>query len=260
MMHHRPAVGRATIAMVGVIVVLVALVAFTTANPQTVTHTSTTTAISQNDYTVTTTSTQTLTSTHTSTITSIQVSTSTVTTATTDTVVSMTNSSIPGYVEINGVIASQIYKPTLVKFLQDECTNAPYHIICDPCLTNATTTSTSTSTTSSGAVPVPCLENLYSANITIVETQQLGSNASQVTYYGNFSISVPNDFAYTIIPWVATSAYPAGEGLAAGYFLVDTSSTTINEPGVWCYFPQDLNYSFNNDVCSTVSSSAFWFA
>jgi hypothetical protein len=169
--------------------------------------------------------------------------------------VSVTNSSIPGFVEVNGVIWSEIYMPTVVKFLQDECTNAPYNTVCNPCLNNATTAPVPAAAASRVAVPVACLQNLYSANITITGTQPMGSNASQVDYYGSFSISVPNGFGYQIIPWLATSSHPGGQGLYAGYFLVSTPSSSINEPGVECYFP-NFNYTFSNEVCQTYLSAS----
>jgi len=97
MMLRRPAIGRAAVAMIAVIVVLVGLLAFsTTVSPQTIgrtvtsTSTQTTTATSQMNYTITATSTQTTTVVSQRNITLTATSTSTQTV----TVVSQRNSTV----------------------------------------------------------------------------------------------------------------------------------------------------------------------
>jgi hypothetical protein len=172
----------------------------------------------------------------TTTLTTTQTGTTTQTTQVTTsiTVVRTTNSSQPGLVKLNGLITSQVYKPVLVKFAQDECTNAPIFPVCNPCLNNTGGPN--------------CKQNIYSANITNVR------NSSRV-YYGNFSIMVPNGFGYVVIPWLATSSNPTGvQGLDAGYFLVNTKLSSMFEPGIECYFPNS-NYTFANEICKTIGTA-----
>jgi hypothetical protein len=224
----------------------------------------TTTPSTSTDIVTTTLPQLTTTSTRLTVVTSIEnytsISTETSTVTSTETLTGTTNSSIPGFVELNGVIASQIYQPTTIKFLQDECTNAQYYKQCNPCLNGDRPDPAAPTSTATNVIQPMCVQNLYSANVTIAETIQLGSNASQVTYYGNFSILLPNNYGYEIIPWFNSPSQPPGFAYDAGYFLVDTPSPSINEPGVWCDFPPNLNYSFNNEQCAIVSSAAYWFA
>jgi hypothetical protein len=169
-------------------------------------------------------------------LTTTQIGTVTQTTPVTTsiTIVRTTNSSQPGLVRLNGLITSQVYKPVLVKFAQDECTNAAISPVCNPCLNNTGGPN--------------CRQNVYSANITNVRQASL-------TFYGNFSIVVPNGFGYIVIPWLATSSNPNGvEGVEAGYFLVNTKLSSMFEPGIECFFPNS-NYTFANDICKTVGTA-----
>lgn len=174
----------------------------------------------------------------TTTLTTTQTGTTTQTTQVTTsiTVVGMINSTQPRVVKLNGLITSQVYKPVLVKFAQDECTNAPIWPVCNPCLNNT------------GGAHVRCKQNLYSANITNIRQASL-------TYYGNFSITVPNGFGYSVIPWLATSSNPTGvQGVYAGYFLVDTKLSSVFEPGIECSLPNS-NYTFADENCETIGTA-----
>jgi len=198
--------------------------------------------------------THTVTSVSTATFLSTVTSTSTQNFSTTVTTIVMdyTSSSGPGMVKLSGAIASQVYEPTLVSFVQDECTNVPYNQYCNSCLQSNTSSVTITATTSSGDVPVPCEQNLYSANITIVSTAHMYQNTTQPIYYGTFSVSLPNNYGYTIIQrFAATGSASGAPGFYVGYFLVDTSLPSLNEPGIECFFPSS-NYSISNDICKTL--------